>query len=73
MAWARCSAPTAPTLRSKVEKGGKYTVAVDGKEYSRAGEACFDPAFSPDGSLVLVKMIENGKYHRRVVPVADFK
>ncbi len=73
MAWAPVFSADGAHVAAMVEKGGKYTVAVDGKEYARAGEAAFDPAFSPDGRYVLIKMVEDGLYHRRVVPVSDFK
>jgi hypothetical protein len=63
--------PDGSHLAAKVEKGGKYTFAVDGRLWDRQCEAVWDPAFSPDGSLVLLKSLEEGTYFRRVMPVAD--
>ena len=73
MAWAPVVSPDGAHVAAAVEKNGKYTVVMDGREYGAEGEACFAPAFSPDSRFVLVKMVQDGKYYRRVIPVAEFK
>jgi hypothetical protein len=32
----------------------------------------WDPVFSPDGSKILCRTVEDGKYYRRIVPVSEF-
>ena len=55
-----------------VERGGKFTVVCDGKAYAQSFDKCFQPAFSPDGTKVLIRAIADGKLHRIVAPVEAF-
>ncbi|MDP2799952.1 MAG: WD40 repeat domain-containing protein, partial [Deltaproteobacteria bacterium] len=71
MVWPPVFSPDGHRVAAKVEKGGKYTIALDGKPW-RECEAIWGPVFSPDGKKVLVRSIEDGKYYRRIVPVSEF-
>ena len=72
MAYPPVWSPDAAHLAVTVEKAGRFTVVVDGKAYPESFDKCFDPAFSPDGSKVLIRAVAGGKYHRIVAPVAAF-
>ena len=56
---------------AKAEKDGKFFIVADGKIGKHRFEALWDPTFSPDGSKILVRGVEGGKYYRRVVPVEE--
>jgi Tol biopolymer transport system component len=58
-------------LAAKVQRNGKYTVAVDDRLWSRDCDMAWDPVFSPDGDKLLLRTIDGGTYFRRVMPVAD--
>ncbi|MCP4687168.1 MAG: WD40 repeat domain-containing protein, partial [Desulfobacterales bacterium] len=72
MAWKPVFSPDGAHVAARVEKKGKYTIALDDRLWEKAGEAAWDPVFSPGGDKLLLRSIENGVYHRRVINVSDF-
>ena len=66
----RSSAPTASRVLAKVERDGRFAIAVDGKVWSPWFDGLWDPVFSPDGRHVLIRAVEDGEYFRQVVPLA---
>jgi len=71
MVWAPVFSQDSKHVGAKVEKNGRYTVAIDGKAMKRDCQAVWDPIFSPDGTKVLVRSVEGGRYIRRVLPVTE--
>jgi hypothetical protein len=54
-----------------VEKKGRQTIVMNGKPWKRDFDQIWEPVFSPDGSKVLVRSIDGGKYIRRVLPITE--
>ena len=71
MAWKPVFSPDGNRLAAKVQKNGKYTIAMDDRLWSHQCEAVWDPVFSPDSQKILLKSLEDGSYYRRVIPVTD--
>ncbi len=69
--WDPVFSPAGDKVAAKVERNGKYFLAVNGKIGKKGYESLWSPVFSPDGSKLLVRCVENGKYYRRVVPVNE--
>ena len=72
MAWQPVFSPGGETVAVRVEKNGKYTIALNDKLWKQECDALWNPVFSPDGDKLLVRSVEAGVYHRRVVSVAEF-
>ena len=72
MAWKPVFSADGAHLAVNVERGGVHTVVCDGKAYPKSFEKCFAPAFSPDGTKVLIRGIEGGKAYRIVAPLEAF-
>jgi len=53
-----------------VEKNGRQTIVMNGKPWKECEEV-WEPIFSPDGSKVLVRSIESGKYFRSVISTSE--
>jgi len=62
--------PDSGMVAAKVEKGGKYFVAVNGSVWSKPFDALWSPVFSPDGKKLLVRAREGDKFYRKVIPVS---
>jgi len=45
-------------------------IVVDGRIGKHSFDELWDPVFSPDGTKLLVRCVEDGKYYRRIVPVS---
>ena len=71
MAWKPVFSPDSQHLAARVDKNGKYTIAIDDRLWQQQCEAVWDPVFSPDGDKILLRSIEDGKYYRRILPVAE--
>jgi hypothetical protein len=71
MAWKPIFSPDERHLAAKVQRNGKFTVAVDDRPWARDCDMAWDPVFSPDGERLLLRTIEGGSYVRRIMPVAD--
>lgn len=69
MMWDPVFSPNGEFVAAKVEKGGKYGVAINGKLGKQQFDAMWEPVFSPDGSSLLIRAMEGGKYYRHVIPV----
>jgi len=63
--------PNGDMVICKVEKNGKYAIAVNGKIKGKEYEALWNPVVSPDGTKVMICGVEDGKYYRKVVPLSD--
>ena len=68
MVWDPVFAPSGDQVVAKVEKEGRFAIAVDGKIWSPWYDALWEPIFSPDGERLLIRAVENGTYFRQVVP-----
>jgi len=53
----------------KVAIGDEQFIFVNEKQILGGCQVLWDPLFSPDGSEVLLRYVEAGKYYRKVVPV----
>jgi hypothetical protein len=71
MAFKPVFSPDGEHLATRVEKNGKYTIALNDRLWSRQCEAAWDPIFSPEGDKILLRTVEDGMYYRRVLPVAE--
>jgi hypothetical protein len=67
MVWDPVFTPSGDRVLAKVERDGRYAVAVDGEIWSPFFEGLWEPVPSADGSKVLLRVVEDGAYHRRVV------
>ena len=56
---------------NQLERRGKYSIAVNDRLWDQECDAVWDPVFSPEGDRVLLKTLQQGRYVRRVVSVAD--
>ncbi len=72
MVWKPVFSPDGANIAAKVERSGKYTIALNDRLWAHDCEAAWDPAFSPDGTRLLFRTIEDGVYFRRVIPVSEF-
>lgn len=70
MAWQPVIAPKGGHVAVKVEKGGRQTVLINGRPLKHDFERVFAPAFSPDGTKMLIRAMSMGAYFRVVTPVA---
>jgi hypothetical protein len=59
-------------VAAKIEKNGKFAVALDDHLGPHISDAAWDPIFSPEGDKILLRSIEDNTYYRRVVPVGEF-
>ena len=71
MAWRPVFSPQGETVAVRVEKNGKYTIALNDGLWEQECDALWDPVFSPEGDKLLVRSVEAGSYYRRIVPVAE--
>ena len=69
MAYPPVFDPHSRHVAAKVEIGAKFTIAVDGKVWDRSCDMVWDPCFSAAGDKLLVRSLEDGVYHRRVLPL----
>jgi hypothetical protein len=58
-------------VAAKVEKGGVFTLVVNGRELGHGYQYLENPSFSPDSDKLLIRGVKNGKYVRTVMPVAE--
>jgi hypothetical protein len=66
--WDPVFTPSSDRVAAKVERDGRFAVAVDGKVWSPWYDALWEPIFSPDGTRLLIRAVEKGTYLRQVVP-----
>jgi hypothetical protein len=72
MAFNPVFSPDGNHLALRVElQDGSHTIAVDDQIWSHACQHAWDPVFSPDSEKVLIRCVEDGVYHRRVLAVRD--
>jgi hypothetical protein len=75
MAWPPVFSPDSRHVAAKVERDGRFHIAVDGVVFDTDYTHLWDPVFSPDGTKLLVRGIEgtgeSAEYIRSVVPVSD--
>jgi hypothetical protein len=71
MVWPPVFSDDGQAVAVKVEKDGKYSVAVNDCLWHRRCDMVWPPQFSPDGRRLLVCCLEEGVFHRRIVPVSD--
>jgi len=66
--WDPVFKPFGDRVATKVERGGHFAIAVDGRVWSPWYDALWEPVFSPDGERLLIRAVEHGTYLRQVVP-----
>ena len=70
--WPAVFSPDGRLAAAKVERNDRYTVAVNGKTAAEDFDMVWAPVFSPEGDKVLIRGVQNGKYHRLVKAVGEF-
>ena len=65
---AKVHAIAAASILAKVERDGRFAVAVDGKVWSSWYEQLWEPVVSPNGERLLLRVLHDGAYVRQVVP-----
>jgi len=73
MAWKPVFSPDSKYVAAKVEKNGKYTIAMNDRLWQRECEDVWNPVFSSEGDKILIRSIEEGTYYRRVIPITELK
>lgn len=68
--WPPVFSPDGDKMFYKIEKNGKFYIAVNGKIATGAYDMLWDPILSTNGADVLIRGIEDDKYYRRVVASA---
>ena len=71
MAWRPVFSPDGEFLATRVERKGKYTLALNDKTWNRECDTIWDPVFSPDGRQLLARFVADGRYHRCIIPVTE--
>ena len=71
--WDPVFAPNSGTVVAKVERDGKYGIAVDGRLWKSSFNQLWDPIFSPDGEKVLVRGVQDDRCYRQVVPLKEIR
>ncbi|MDQ7834639.1 MAG: WD40 repeat domain-containing protein [Humidesulfovibrio sp.] len=69
MAWTPVISATGGHVAVKVEKAGRQTLVVDGRVYPREFTKVFEPAFSPDGTKLLIRALDKDAFLRIVAEV----
>ncbi len=69
MVWDPVFTPTGEHVLAKVERDGRYAVALNGVVWSPWFERLEPPTVSPDGRLVLVRWAAGDVFHRQVVAI----
>jgi hypothetical protein len=70
MAWKPVFSPDGSHVAAKVEKHGRYSYTVNGRNWASSSDAAWDPVFSPDGTHLMLRTVEGGDYIRRIAPVS---
>jgi len=70
MAFTPVFAPAGGAVAVRMERKGRYGFALNDRLLDIAAEAAWDPQFSADGRHLLLRFVESGVYHRRVLPVS---
>jgi hypothetical protein len=55
----------------KIEKNGKYSIAVNDHLWDQECDAIWDPVFSPEGDRILLRTLKDGIYSRHVISVKE--
>jgi len=55
----------------KIEKNGKYSIAINDRLWDQMCDAIWDPVFSPEGDKILLRTLQDGIYTRSVLSVED--
>lgn len=71
MVWQPVFSPDGKRVAVMVEREKKYAYVINDRICSKMLDAAWPPQFSPDGQRLLLRFVDQGFYHRRVVPVAD--
>jgi hypothetical protein len=53
----------------KIERNGKYSIALNDRVWDQACDAIWDPVFSPEGDKILLRTLQGGVYKRSVLSV----
>ena len=71
MVWQPVFSPGGREIAVKIEKNGKYSIAVNDCLWNEECDAIWDPVFSPEGDKILLRTLQEGIYTRRVISVED--
>jgi Tol biopolymer transport system component len=63
--------PDSSHLAARLDCGDGYTMVVNDRLWNRRFQWLWDPVFSPDSKKILIRSVEEGVYHRRVVRVSE--
>jgi hypothetical protein len=71
MAWQPVFSPGSSEVAVKIERNGKYSIAVNDQLWDQECDAIWDPVFSPEGDKILLKTLQGDLYTRRVISIED--
>ena len=55
----------------KIERNGKYSIALNDHLWGQECDAIWDPVFSPEGDKILLRILQDGIFSRRVISVKE--
>jgi hypothetical protein len=58
-------------VAAKIERNGKYSVAVNDRIWDQAFDVIWDPVFSPEGDKIMLRTLQDGVYTRNVLSVKE--
>ena len=71
MAWQPVFSPTGKAVAAKIERNGKYSIAVNDRVWDKQCDAIWDPVFSPEGDKILLRTLQDDCYTRHVLAVEE--
>jgi hypothetical protein len=71
MAWQPVFSTSGEAVAAKIERNGKYSVAINDRLWDQACDAVWNPIFSPEGDKILLRTLQDGVYTRSVLSVGD--
>ena len=71
MVWQPVFSPDSSEVAVKIEKNGKYSIAINDQLWDQECEAIWDPVFNSEGDKMLLRTIQDGIYQRRILSVNE--
>jgi hypothetical protein len=68
MIWNPVFSPNGELVAAKAEREKEMFLVINGKIATKGFQNMCDPVFSPDGSKIMIKDLELGRFYRRLLP-----